>query len=104
MRSSAGIIRLAFLTALGASIAVGADLPGNNVPENYVEQRREFMRLLTEGQNEQAYLAIQSAAARKLTPLQQARLADAAWPFYPDPSKWAPLLEAEAGAAAAAPP
>ena len=34
--------------------------------------------------------------AQLLTPTQWARLVVAAWPFYPDPSKWAPLLVAEA--------
>lgn len=33
-----------------------------------------------------------------LSPTQWARLVVAAWPFYPDPSKWAPLLVAEAAA------
>lgn len=27
-----------------------------------------------------------------LSPMQQARLAAVAWPWYPYPSKWAPLL------------
>lgn len=30
--------------------------------------------------------------AQLLSPLQHARLSAAAWPFYPDPAKWAPLL------------
>lgn len=38
-------------------------------------------------------------APQLLSPSQWARLVVAAWPFYPDPSKWAPLLVAEANAA-----
>lgn len=34
-----------------------------------------------------------------LTSLQQARLAAAAWPWYPDPAKWAPTLLEAAGSA-----
>ena len=38
--------------------------------------------------------AVQLACGMRklLLPLQQAALAAAAWPWYPDPAKWAPLL------------
>jgi hypothetical protein len=36
--------------------------------------------------------ALPSPSLQLLSPLQQARLALAAWPRYPDPSKWAPQL------------
>ncbi len=54
---------------------------------------------------QQALLAMRSSAEwspcplllQLLSPMQQARLAAVAWPWYPYPSKWAPLLlEAQA--------
>jgi hypothetical protein len=41
------------------------------------------------------------ALLQLLSPMQQARLAAAAWPWYPDPAKWAPLLVGAAAAPAA---
>jgi hypothetical protein len=41
------------------------------------------------------------ALLQLLSPMQQARLAAAAWPWYPDPAKWAPLLVGAAPAPAA---
>ncbi|KAL4440407.1 hypothetical protein ABPG75_003408 [Micractinium tetrahymenae] len=51
----------------------------------------EALRLVVRQEHVSA-VQIACGLRKVLTSLQQARLAAAAWPWYPDPAKWAPLL------------
>jgi hypothetical protein len=51
----------------------------------------EALRLVVR-QDHVSAVQLACGVRKLLSPLQQARLALAAWPRYPDPSKWAPQL------------
>ncbi|KAI3431428.1 hypothetical protein D9Q98_004481 [Chlorella vulgaris] len=52
----------------------------------------EALRLVVR-QDHVSAVQIACGVRKLLSPMQQARLAAAAWPWYPYPSKWAPLLD-----------
>ncbi|EFN54054.1 hypothetical protein CHLNCDRAFT_136133 [Chlorella variabilis] len=51
----------------------------------------EALRLVVR-QDHVSAVQIACGVRKLLSPMQQARLAAVAWPWYPYPSKWAPLL------------